>query len=145
MIITITTGIIEYFVSDTLISHLSPLLSLLTTKKLIFFIFLFFCFLGLHPQHMEVPRLGVESELQPLAYTIATAMQDLSRIFNLQHSWWQCWILNLLSEVRNRTHNFMGTSWVRFHCVTTGTPKVDFIIIQFLLIGGKRSISPKSQ
>ena len=28
------------------------------------FIYLFnFCFLGLYPQHMEVPRLGVESEL----------------------------------------------------------------------------------
>ena len=27
------------------------------------FFFFFFFFLGLHPQHMEVPRLGVESEL----------------------------------------------------------------------------------
>ena len=29
----------------------------------IFFFFLSFVFLELHPQHMEVPRLGVESEL----------------------------------------------------------------------------------
>ena len=29
----------------------------------------FLCFLGPHPQHMEVPRLGVESELQLLVYT----------------------------------------------------------------------------
>ena len=28
-------------------------------------------FLGPHPQHMEVPRLGVKSELQLLAYTAA--------------------------------------------------------------------------
>ena len=28
----------------------------------------FFVFLGLHPQYMEVPRLGVEWELQLLAY-----------------------------------------------------------------------------
>ena len=30
-----------------------------------FFLFIFglFVFLGLHPQHMEVPRLGVQSEL----------------------------------------------------------------------------------
>ena len=28
---------------------------------------------------MELPRLGVESELQLLAYTAATAMQDPSR------------------------------------------------------------------
>ena len=27
--------------------------------------------LGPHLQHMEVPRLGVKSELQPLAYTTA--------------------------------------------------------------------------
>ena len=42
------------------------------------FLFFVFCFLGPHPQHMEVPRLGVESELRLLAYTTATAMQDLS-------------------------------------------------------------------
>ena len=32
------------------------------------FIYLFSLFRP-HPWHMEVPRLGVESELQPLAYT----------------------------------------------------------------------------
>ena len=42
-------------------------------------LFLFF-FLLLHLQHMEVPGLGVESELQLLVYTIATAMLDLSHI-----------------------------------------------------------------
>ena len=35
--------------------------------------FFFFCFLGPHPRHMEVPRLRVESELQLLAYTTVTA------------------------------------------------------------------------
>ena len=45
--------------------------------KLNGFFFFFFCFLGLYPQHMEVPRLGVKLERQLLAYTIATAMQDL--------------------------------------------------------------------
>ena len=49
---------------------------------------------------MEVPRLGVKSELQPLAYATATAMQDLSHICNLHHSSQQCWILNTLCEVR---------------------------------------------
>ena len=35
------------------------------------------CFiLGLHLQHMEVPRLGVESEQQMQAYTTATATWD---------------------------------------------------------------------
>ena len=34
---------------------------------------------------MEVPRLGVELELQLLAYTIATATQDPSHICDLHH------------------------------------------------------------
>ena len=33
-------------------------------------------FLGPHPEHMKVPRLGIESELQLLAYTTAIAMLD---------------------------------------------------------------------
>ena len=36
-------------------------------------VFFFFFFLGPHLWHMEVPRLGVKSELQVLAYTTATA------------------------------------------------------------------------
>ena len=45
-----------------------------------FILFYFIGFLGLYLQHMEVPRLGVELELQLLAYTTATATQDLSHI-----------------------------------------------------------------
>ena len=41
---------------------------------------LFFFFLGLHFQHMEVLRLGVKSELQLPAYTTAMAAWDLSHI-----------------------------------------------------------------
>ena len=37
----------------------------------VLFIYLFIRFLGLNLQHMEVPRLGVKSELQLLAYTTA--------------------------------------------------------------------------
>ena len=36
-----------------------------------FFLFLFFCFLGPHVWHVEVPRLGVKLELLLLAYTTA--------------------------------------------------------------------------
>ena len=58
------------------------------------FVFYFsFCFLGLHLWHMEVPRLGVESERQLLAYSTATAMQDPSLAHDLCHSSRQCWIL----------------------------------------------------
>ena len=45
-----------------------------------------FCFLGPHQRHMEVPRLGVKSELQPSAYTTVTAMQGQSCVCNLHHS-----------------------------------------------------------
>ena len=38
-----------------------------------FYLFIYFFFLGPHLQHMEVSRLGVESELQLPAYTTATA------------------------------------------------------------------------
>ena len=43
-------------------------------KKKVHFFFLF-VFLVPYPQHMEVPRLGVKSELQLPAYTIATTTQ----------------------------------------------------------------------
>ena len=45
-----------------------------------FYFVLSFIFLGLHLQHMEVPRLGVELELQLLAYTTPTAMPDPSHV-----------------------------------------------------------------
>ena len=62
--------------------------------------------------HMEVPRLEVKSELQPPAYTTAIASWDASHICNLHHSSRQHWILNPLSEVRDRTHTLMDPSWV---------------------------------
>ena len=40
---------------------------------LCFALFYFFVFLGLNSQHMEVPRLGVQLDLQLPAYTTATA------------------------------------------------------------------------
>ena len=75
----------------------------------------FFYFLGLHPQHMEVPRLGVQLELQLLAYTTATATSDPSRVWDPHHSPRQCQILNLLSKARNRTRNLMVPSLIYFH------------------------------
>ena len=53
--------------------------------------------------HMEVPRLGVESALQPPAYATARATWDPSRIRDLHHSSWQRWILNPLSQARDQT------------------------------------------
>ena len=65
--------------------------------------------------HLEVPRLGGQSELQLPAYDTATAVWDLSRICNLYHSSWQRRILNRLSEARDRTRILMDTSWVPYH------------------------------
>ena len=60
-----------------------------------FILFLFFAFSGSHLRHMEVPRLGVELELQLPAYTMATATRDPSRVCDLHYSSWQRWVLNL--------------------------------------------------
>ena len=74
-----------------------------------------FCFLGPCVQHMEIPRLGVESELQLPTYTIAIAMQDPSHVCDLHHGLWQHQTLNPLSKVRHQTCILMDTSWVHYH------------------------------
>ena len=84
-------------------------------------IYIFF-FLGLLPRNMEIPRLGVESELLLPAYTTAIAMPDLSRFCDLHHSSWQRQILNPLSKGRDQTLNLMAPSRIRFCCIRTGTP-----------------------
>ena len=82
----------------------------------------FLLFLELHPWRMEVPRLGVKSELQLPAYTTATATQGPSRICKLHHSSCQCQIPDPLSKARDQTHSPMDTSWIHFHCAAMGTP-----------------------
>ena len=104
-------------------------LNFLTHGNFLFFSFFFFCFLGSHSQHMEVPRLRVASELQRPAYTIATAMLDLSHICDLHHSSWQHWILDPLSETRDWTCNLMVPSRIHFLCATRETPLVTFFIL----------------
>ena len=49
-------------------------------------LFFYFIFLGLHLKHMEVPGLKVESEVQLLAYTTATATPDPSNVCKLHCS-----------------------------------------------------------
>ena len=101
-----------------------------------------YCFLGPHPWHMEVPRLGVELELQLLAYTTATATPDLSRVCNLHHSSRPCQILNPLSEARDWTHVLMDTSQIHFHWATTGTLRNTFQILPFPLSCCRSSFPP---
>ena len=85
---------------------------------------IFFVFLGPHPQHMEVPRLGVKSELQLLAYNTATATQNPSHICNLHHSLQPCQISNPLSEARDWIQVITDTSQVCYHEPQQELPKV---------------------
>ena len=80
-------------------------------------------FLGLHVQHMEVPRLGVKEELQLPVYTTVTAKRDPIHVCDLH----QCCVLNPLIEARGRTCILMGTSQVCFCKATTGTPSFLFL------------------
>ena len=74
---------------------------------------------------MEVPGLGVESELQLPAYTTATAMQDPNLVCDLHHSWQKHWISNPVSKARDQTCILMDTSSIHFRWATTGIPKLD--------------------
>ena len=89
--------------------------------------FFFFCFLGPHLPRMEVPRLGVEWELQVPAYTTATAMQDLSLLCGLHHSSRQHQIHNPLIEARDRTRNLLVPRRIRFCCATMTTLSFFFL------------------
>ena len=88
------------------------------------FFFPFFFSGGLHLQHMEVPRLGVKSELQLPAYITSTAMLELSFTCNLHCSSQQHQILNPLSKARDRTCILMNTSQICFCWATMGTPSL---------------------
>ena len=107
----------------------------LITKTVCLFVF----FLGPHLWQMEVPRLGVKSELQLPVYTRATAMPDPSRLWSTpqlkQHR-----ILNPLNKGRDRTHNLMVPSQICFRCTTTGTPTK---IVLTTWIPGKISGTPR--
>ena len=80
---------------------------------------------GAHPQHTEVPRLGIESELLLPAHATATAMLDLSCVCNLHHSLWQRQILNPLSKVGME----LASSWILVQVITPTkrTPQPHFL------------------
>ena len=66
---------------------------------------------------MEVPGLGVKSELQLPAYTTARATPDPSHICNWHHSSRQHRMLNPLSKARDQPHILMDTmsgSWTYY-------------------------------
>ena len=92
----------------------------------------FFCcccfvlFFRATPRPAEVLRLGVESELQLLAYSTARETPDPSHICDLHHSSQQC--LNPLREARDGTR----TSWFLVGFVST-VPRWELMIAFFAL------------
>ena len=80
-----------------------------------FFFFSFLVFLGLHSQHVEVPRLGVASKLPLLPFATAIATRDPSRTCDLHHSSRQRRILNPRIKARDGTCVLMDTSQVHDH------------------------------
>ena len=70
---------------------------------------------------MEVPRLGVKSELLLPAYATATATWDVAAFstYTTAHSNVR-WIPDPLSEARDQTLILMDTSRILFLCATTG-------------------------
>ena len=69
-----------------------------------------FCFLSFFL--MEVPRLGVELELQLLACVTVIIWPNLSCVCDLRYSSQQYRILNPLNKARDQTHILMDTSSV---------------------------------
>ena len=78
------------------------------------FCFVFGVFLGLYPWRMEVPRLGVEPELQLPVSAIAMAKQDLSCFCDLHHGSQQHRILKPPSKARMET----VSSWILVRFIT---------------------------
>ena len=73
---SLSRGLLEtgFVVSFFQLLHKNCLVAVLTLLKFFFFFFfLTVCFLGPHLWHMEVPRLGVELELQLPVKATATA------------------------------------------------------------------------
>ena len=92
------------------------------------FLFYLFVLLGPRALHLQVPRLGVKSELQlsATATATATATQDSSFICDLHHSSQQCRILNLLNKARGWTCTLMDPSQVHYCWAMKGTSSVNF-------------------
>ena len=98
----------------------SFIISTLQIKKSSLLVFFFFS-LGLYPWQMEVPRLG--GRIGAIAASLYHSHGNVGSKPHLQpipHSW-QRWIPNPLSEARDQLCILMDTSWICFHCATTGT------------------------
>ena len=111
----------HYTKMDAPSNHWQVTLLYFTTNSYPQFFFFFF-FFGPHLQPTEVPRLGVESELELSSSTTATVTLDSSHVCGLSRSSRPRQILNPLGGVRDRIRILTVTSWGRYCWATMGTP-----------------------
>ena len=105
---------------------------MLSSKKIIFF----FVFLGPHPWHIELPKLGVKSTVAAgLNHSYGNSSSEPC-ICNLHHSWWQRQILTPLSKARDHTCTLTDASQICFHWATTGSPK-EIILHEYIIFIAK--------
>ena len=81
------------------------------------YFFTFWVFLGLHPRHMEVPRLGLKSDLQ-LHHSHARSEPHLRPTPQLK----AMLVPNPLSEARDRTRHLTVPGPIRLRCAMRATP-----------------------
>ena len=104
-----SNGWTQYYLKCTSVKYFKN-----ESSFILFYFSLFLSFLGSHPWHMEVLRLGLSSELQLPAFTTTTAMWDLSCVCDPYHRSQQRQILNPLSEARDQTHNLVVPSRIHW-------------------------------
>ena len=72
---------VRSFVTIVPATNTGTVLEIILLCNFFFFFFSFFLFLGPQLWHIEIPGLGVRSELKLQVYTTAMATPDPSRVF----------------------------------------------------------------
>ena len=86
----------------------------------------FFCFFRAALMAYESSQARGQIRATAAGLHLSIATPDPSHVCDLHHSSRQCRILNPLSKARDRTHNLMVPSRIRFCCARTGTPGISF-------------------
>ena len=113
-------------------------------SKCQFLFFFLFVFLGPRPRHTQVPRLEFELELwpQPMPQPQQHQIRAMSVSYTIAHG--NARSFNSLSKARDRTHNLMDTSWVRYHWVMMGT-SVLFLEVRLAMFILEKCVPTMSQ
>ena len=121
-------GLWSLWVQNTPSGYPPPLKPWLQLSATFIFLFLFFHYFRAAPT-----AYGSSQARDPVGATAAGLhhshsntgsgpyLQPTPRVCNLHHSSWQQQILNPLREARDQTCVLTDTSWIHFHCATTGT------------------------